>query len=463
MSLDSARSTYSAGAQALPPRTRGLPVVGSLPAFVRRPFDFLLAARERHGDIYTLDLGFLRWVILNHPRHAEYVLRDNSQNYRKGGGLWDMLRTILGNGLVVSEGDFWLRQRRMIQPQFHRKQLAGLTGAMVAATAEELESWDLAAAGQQPFDVMPAFSAITMRVIARALFGQGLAQADLDRVREVMAFAMDYLMTGAMAYSLPRWLPIPGARRYQEALAEFDALVAKIIAHERGADTPSASLLAMLVHMVDEESGETRTDAQLSDEVKTFFLAGYETTSLALTWTIHLLTQHPEVMLKLRAEVDTVLAGRAPAFADLPALAYTRMVIQEAMRLRPASWWVPRVAVADDMIDGYAIPAGTNVISLTYGIHHNPKVWDDPERFDPERFTDERIAQRHKLAWVPFGVGQRQCIGRDFSIMEAQIILAMIMQRYDLAAIPGPTIAPKLSASLKPNRGVRVRLEKRGA
>src|SRR5262249_44901688 len=182
MSIQSARPGDTISMRPLPPRTRGLPGVGALPAFVRRPYDFFLAARERYGDIYTLDLGVLRWVILNHPRHVEHVLRDNSQNYRKGGGLWDMLRTIMGNGLVVSEGDFWLRQRRMIQPHFHRKQLAGLTGAMVDATAAGLEAWDQAAADRRPVDLLPGFSAITMRVIARALFGQGLAQADLDRV-----------------------------------------------------------------------------------------------------------------------------------------------------------------------------------------------------------------------------------------------------------------------------------------
>jgi cytochrome P450 len=445
----------------LPPRTRGLPVVGALPAFLRRPFDFFLAARERYGDIYTLDLGVVRWVILNHPRHAEYVLRDNSQNYRKGGGLWDMLRTILGNGLVVSEGDFWLRQRRMIQPHFHRKQLAGLTDAMVAATAESLEPWDRATAAQRPIDLLPAFSAVTMRVIARALFGQGLAQTDLDRVSQVMAFALDYMLAGAMTYSLPRWLPLPGARRYRAALREFDALVAQIITHERTAATPSDNLLAMLVSMVDEESGETMTDTQLSDEVKTFFLAGYETTSLTLTWAISLLTQHPEVLDKLRAEVDMVLAGRTPSFADLAGLTYTRMVIQETMRLRSASWWVPRTAVADDMIDGYSIPAGTTVVSLTYGIHHHPAVWDNPAHFDPERFTPERSGQRHKSAWVPFGLGQRQCIGKDFSLMEAQIILAMLVQRYTLTAVPGTAVLPKFSTTLKPDRPVLVHLERR--
>jgi cytochrome P450 len=166
-------------------------------------------------------------------------------------------------------------------------------------------------------------------------------------------------------------------------------------------------------------------------------------------------------MDKLRAEVDTVLAGRTPSFADLPGLTYTRMVIQEAMRLRPASWWLPRTAVADDVIDGYAIPAGTTVVSLTYGIHHHPDVWAEPARFDPERFTNEQVAQRHKLAWVPFGTGQRQCIGKDFSMMEAQIILAMIVQRYTLAAVAGPAVLPRVTSTLKPNRPVLVRLEQR--
>ena len=166
-------------------------------------------------------------------------------------------------------------------------------------------------------------------------------------------------------------------------------------------------------------------------------------------------------MEKLRAEVDTTLAGRTPSFADLPALTYTRMVIQEAMRMRPASWWLPRTAVADDTIDGYAIPAGTTVVSLTYGIHHHPGVWAQPERFDPERFTSEQIAQQHKLAWVPFGAGQRQCIGKDFSLMEAQIILAMIVQRYTLTTMAGPAVLPKFSTTLKPNRSIMVDLEQR--
>lgn len=461
MTVQSTEMFQPAMTHTLPPRTQGLPVVGALPMFARRPFDFLLEARARYGDIYTLDLGVLRWVILNHPRHTEHVLIHNVRNYRKSGPLWDSVRTLLGNGLVVSEGDVWLRQRRMLQPQFHRQRLAALADAMVTATAECLEAWEKAANTAQPLDVAQAFSTITMRVIARALFGQALNDQEMRQVSEAMAYVLDYIMVGSATQALPKWLPMPGAQRYAQMQQEIDAVVYKIIAHERNATTPSESMLAMLLQMVDEESGETMTDQQLHDEVLTFFLAGYETTSLALTWVLHFLTQHPDVMTKLQTEVDTVLQGRTPTFADLGALSYTRMVLQETMRIRPPSWWLPRTAVADDEIDGYAISAGTTVVSFTYGVHHNPTIWSDPERFDPERFRPERIAQQHKLAWAPFGAGQRQCIGRDFSIMEAQIILAMLVQRYTLTDKPRPLAQPQLSTTLRPKGGVTINVAKR--
>jgi len=281
-------------------------------------------------------------------------------------------------------------------------------------------------------------------------------------VSERMTFVMDYLIIGALTSSLPAWLATPGARRFQQAIRELDQVVFQIIAEERCATTPSDSMLAMLLHMVDADTGERMTDAQLHDEVMTFFVAGYETTSLALTWAVDFLTHEPAVMTRVQHEIDNVLGGRLPTFADLAGLSYTKMVLQESMRLCSPSWLLPRTAIADDEIDGFAIPAGTTVVSLTYGIHHNSSVWEDPERFDPERFSDERMAQQHKLAWMPFGAGQRQCIGRDFAIMEAQIILAILMQRYTLAGVAAQLARPKLSATFKPKGAVLVNLRPRG-
>jgi cytochrome P450 len=215
--------------------------------------------------------------------------------------------------------------------------------------------------------------------------------------------------------------------------------------------------MQLMLDLVDAETGAQMTDQQLRDEAVTLVLAGYETTSLTLAWICQLLTQHPQKLAKLQAEVDA-LEGRTPAFADLPALRYTRMVIQEGMRLYPAAWTFTRQAVEDDVIDGRAIRAGTTVAVLPYTIHRHPELWDEPERFEPERFTPERIAERHKYAWIAFGLGQHQCLGKDFALIEAQLILAMLLQHYRMEAVPGRVAEPELSGTLRPKGGVWVRL-----
>ena len=460
MSVDTLNTASTPALQPLPPRTPGLPLLGALPALLRRPFDFLRDAQACHGDIYTLDLGVTGAIVLNHPRHIQHVLVDNAKNYYKGGGLWDGVRAVSGNGLVVSEGDFWLRQRRLMQPHFHRKRLASLTEGIVAATVESLDAWQAAADSGRPFDVQPAFGKLTMRVVCRLLFGQEISHADLEAASEHAAFIFDYLIVSLLTAEVPRWLPIPGTRRQRLAIAELDAIVYRFIAHERSAVRPSNSLLGMLVELVDDETGTGMTDRQLRDEVITFFLAGYETTSATLTWLAHTLTQHPEALRAVEAELSGLLGQRAPAFEDLMAMPYTRAVIQETLRLYAPSLTIPRTAAADDVIDGYRIPAGATVLPFVYGVHHNPSVWDDPERFDPARFLGTVPEGRHRQAWIPFGAGQRQCIGRDLSLMETQIILPMLLQRFTLAAVPGRIAQPRLGATFVP-KGVHVYLRKR--
>jgi cytochrome P450 len=443
----------------LPPRTPGLPLLGSLPALLRRPFDFLRDARARYGDIYRLDLGVAKPIVLNHPRHIQHVLIDNAKNYYKGGGLWDGVRAVSGNGLVVSEGDFWLRQRRLIQPHFHHKRLAALTAAMVEATTESLDEWQVAAGSVQPFDIQSAFGKLTMRVICRALFGQQLSRAELDAASVHASLIFDRLILSMVTSELPRWLPIPGTRRHRQAVAALDAIVYRLIANERAAATPSNSLLGMLVELVD-ETGTGMTDQQLRDEVITFFLAGYETTAATLAWLVHTLTQHPDALRAVEAELGMLLGERQPAIRDLMAMPYTHAVIQETLRLHAPSLSIPRTAAADDEIDGFRIPAGETVLLFVYGVHRNPDVWPDPERFDPGRFLGDTPADRHKHAWIPFGAGQRQCIGRDLSLMETQIVLAMLLQRFRIAAVPGRVVWPKLGATYVPN-GLHVFLEPR--
>lgn len=441
------------------------PLLGALPALLTNPIAMFEAAHKRHGDIYRLHLGPMQPVVLNHPRHAQHVLRDHAANYRKGGAMWETLRALLGNGLVVSEGEFWLRQRRMMQPQFHRQRLAGLTDLMVNAMAESLASWAPAAGHGQPVNLLPAFNHLTMRVVIDTLFGASMARETMTEVAEAMGYVLDYLMVGAATQGLPAWLPIPGKRRYRREIARVDRIVYELIATARkGGGGGDHHLLAMLLDVVDDQTGEGMSDRQLHDEVSTLFLAGYETTSIALTWALHYLTRDPAVMQKMREEVDRVLGSRTPTFADLPQLTYTRMVLQEVMRLRPPSYWLPRVAVEDDEIDGYPIPAGTEVISMTYMIHHHPEFWPEPDRFDPERFAEHGVrgsGGRHPFAFIPFGAGQRLCIGRDFAMMEGTLALAMVMQRYRVEAVEGRAAEIGRSTTLRPKDGLWVRLAAR--
>jgi len=443
------------------PVTKGLPLVGSLPKLLKDPFNYVVKTREELGDIYWLNLGMSKVIILNNPNHAQYVLRDNARNFRKGGPMWDAVRSLIGNGLVVSEGDFWLRQRRMMQPHFHRRRLAGLTGLMVSAIQEALDIWEQQTQSGKDFDLASGFNKVTMKVIVKTLFGTGLSQKEMDKVGDSMSFVLDYIISAMVTDNLPSWMPVPGRKKYQECMAVIDEVIYRIISEVRAENEGDNHLLAMLINTVDAETGDGMTDEQLRNEVTTLFLAGYETTSIALTWAFDYLNQNPEMLEKLQAEVDEVLDGRTPVFEDLPNLTYTRMVFEETMRLRPPSYWLPRVVVEDDEIDGYHIPAGTNVVSLNYMYHRHPDHWDNPEKFDPERFSKENSAGRNKFAFLPFGAGQRKCIGMDFAMMEGPLVLAMVAQRFQVKPVADEAAKPMLTTTLRPKGGLPVQLQLR--
>lgn len=443
------------------PRTAGWPVVGSLPAFLRDPFPYLEHARAEHGDIFKLNLGLTDVIVCAHPDHVQHILRDNAQNYHKAGPLWNMVRTLLGNGLVVSEGEVWRRQRRLMQPSFHRQHLTGLTDTMVTAIDEVLTGWAVTGSRPQSLDLMTGFSQVTMRVIMHTMFGTGMSTREMDDVGEAMSFILDYMIGAIVTDALPGWLPLPGKRRFRQALARFDEVVYRIIEESRQVEEPQNHLLAMLMNAVDAETGEGMSTKQLRDEVATIFLAGYETTSISLAWATHILAEQPDIQAKVQAEVEACLGDRQPTFADLPRLAYTRMVIQEAIRVRPPVWFLPRVAANDDEIGGYAIPAGSQVMSMNYLVHHHPDFWPEPHVFNPERFSPEQETRQHRFAWVPFGAGQRMCVGRDFALMESQLALAMLVQRFEIAAAPGASPILKPSTTLRTRQPLKVMMRPR--
>ncbi|MGK4008104.1 cytochrome P450 [Sorangium sp. So ce1036] len=467
--LDSASSSASQapGLPRTPPLVGGgLPLLGSLPALLSQQAELFLRARARYGDVYRMRLGPVSVTVVNHPRHVQHVFRDSSAKYGKGGALWDSVRTLLGNGLGVSEGDYWLRQRRMMQRHFHREQIDELVSLMVDAIDEELAVWDAAAEAGSPLSAMRAFSPVVMKMIVRALFGGDICREEVEVIAASGTFAFGHVFRGIIAQGLPAWVPVPGGRRYQRALRDMDAVLFKII--ERGQRHPqpagaSKSLLASLIGTVDPETGQRMTAGQLRDEALTLLLAGYESSALALSWSLQLLLREPAALAELRAEVDAVIGGSRPNASHLYQLHYTRMVFQEALRMYPPIWWLARVALVDDEIDGFHIPAGTFVLAATYAIHRHPEFWEDPERFDPGRFTPERTASRHKLAWIPFGTGQRQCIGRDFALVEGQLVLARLVQRYTLAAAqPDRPAVPSLSMTLRMKKEMSFRVKRRG-
>ena len=397
-----------------------------LPAVRRNPTAVFMSAARRFGDVVYFKIGPRRGYLITNPADVRHVLQDNARNYHKS-PLYDKLRLSLGNGLLTSEDEFWLRQRRIAQPAFHRQRIAALAGVMAEAARDAAAQWETIASAGRPVDVAEEMMRLTRTVVLRALLGADLGPF-AAKVDTAWTIINEHIGESFWSLGFTDWLPTPKHRRFQAARAVLRAAVDHVISQRRRSPSDSADLLSMLMSARDEETGEAMTDEQLRVEVTTFLLAGQETTSLALTWTWYLLSQHPDAARRLEEEIDAVLDGRPPEYADLANLPYTRMVIDEAMRLYPPAWGFSRQALADDELGGFRLPRGWLAFVIPYVLHRLPAFWQDPEAFDPERFTPERSADRPKFVYLPFGAGPRQCIGNHFALIEAQLVVATLAQ-----------------------------------
>ena len=451
-----------------PPRIPGWPLVGALPQLARRHLDFLLEMQATHGDVFTVGFGNADVTVLAHPRHAEHVLRDHAENYQdKGGtqgfraGHYPLMST--GLATVTGKNGSWREQRRVIQPALHPQHLEAFTEVMVDAIAESLARWQTAAEASQPVDMERELTRLTMHVIGKTLFGTAIAPPEADHIAAEVRRTFNYAWQGAVALSLPGWVPLPGRRRYQRAIAAVHESVAQLVEQSLRHGDPARHLIPALwqASRMDDDSAAAR--AYVHTEALTLLITGYESTAAGLSWAFHSLSRHPAVLQTLQAEVDSVLAGRRPTYADLAHLPYARMVIQETLRRYAPSHWIQRQAEAEDEIDGFTIPAGAVVAPMIHLIHHHPDVWDDPREFQPERFTPDRVAARHKLAWIPFGAGQRMCPAEEFALAKGQLILAQVLQRYTLTAVPGRVPGMQVGTNVRPKGGVWVYLASRGA
>lgn len=432
----------------------GLPLLGSILDLQRDALETFTRA-SRLGDVVEIKVPWFRAFLVSHPDLIERVLHDNYKAYGKQTRGYAALRTILGNGLLTSEGSFWLRQRRLAQPAFHKENLTSWGATMVQATRELADAWLQRARAAEAFDVHDDMMRLTLRVV-----GQTLMSTDLTGAASEVGDALTHLLRLLTArtsriIALPDWVPTPAQRRLESERARLDRVVHDLIA-ERRATKPGDDLLGMLMSATDSETGERMNDAQLRDEVMTILLAGHETTANALSWAFVLLAQNPGVEEKLRAELQSVLGGREPTAADMPRLQYTSAVLHEALRLYPPVWALARSASEDDVIGGVTIPKGSLVFFMPFIVHRRGDVWPDAEKFDPSRWLPGGHRPKSRCAFMPFSSGPRKCIGDGFALLEGTLVLATLLQRVKLSLVPGQRIEAEPVFTLRPREGVKV-------
>lgn len=417
----------------------------------------------KYGEIFSLSLPFTRLLIAGNPDLARYVLVDNNKNYRKSLA-YEMLGILLGNGLLTSEGDFWRKQRRLIQPAFHKQKLAELTAMMVKRTEQEVKSMEAKALKGDYFDVTLDMTKLTLEIISEAIFSNGVEdKADLvgTQITLLNQYATEKLN---QPIRLPAMFPTPTNIKERRAVKILDNIIYDIIDKRRKEGVSKSDLLSMLLDARDEETGEAMDNRQLRDEVMTIFIAGNETTANAMAWTLYLLSQNPDKEAKMVSEIDEKLnAGVELNFQNILSFQYVRQVIDESMRLFPPAWMLGRRNYEDDVIGGYHVKKDTNVLVPIYYLHRSAKYWQQPTAFMPERFAPELKQQIDRYVYFPFGGGPRLCVGNNFALMEMQLILIQLYRHFTFQLEPNFTVEPEPLITMRPKYGMRMKVVKRNS
>lgn len=420
----------------------------------------------KYGDVTATHSRGRNMVIVSGHEAAKHVLITNQDNYTKGME-YELLRIILGEGLLTSEGQVWRRQRRLVQPMFAKRHLSAFTEHMTNATADALEG-DIfgKVADGEVVDVNEAMMALTLDVVGRALFGADLSG---DTARRVGPAMNDVLTLGTRMVRRPATYAMsllprmdlekaismnPEGRRFQRSLAELRKVIDEVLAEREAQADSGDDLVGLMLDAKDEETGERMSRQQIGDELMTFMLAGHETTSNALSWTWRWLSTNPDARERLLDEVDTNLGDRVPTMEDMDQLPWTRACIEEAMRINPPVWMVGRKALADDEIGGFHVPAGSGVMILITMIHRDSEIWPNPEGYDPRRFLPENAKSRPRHSYLPFGAGRRMCVGSTFAIVEATLLAAMISRKMVFDIPRGAVIEAEAAITMRPKNGL---------
>lgn len=447
------------------PGPRGHFLLGSLPDIQHDRVQFLVDLQRKYGDVVRIRLGPAEGIAIFHPDAIKRIMQDNQGNYSKDTLAFNSMKPIFGNGLITSDGDFWLRQRRLMQPAFHRDRINALSSMIAQQTQMALDALESSTKNGQPVNMLHEMMNLTLGIVTQALFGIRVQDVDGNLGALIDVLIHDTTFRFEHPFYPPLWFPTSRNQQLNTALRQLDDVIYRIIAERRKQPGKKNNLLDMMMEAQLEESevirGEPRmmTDKQLRDETVTLMLAGHESTSENLCWTLYLLSQHPEAEARLRREIDEILGGCSPSLEDLPRLEYTRMVRDESMRLYPPVWLTERKPLKEDELSGYRIPAGISLAITQYVTHRHPEFWENPEAFEPERFSAERSIGRHQYAFFPFSGGGRQCLGKNLALMETQMILAMFIQRYRFEIEPGWQVIKEPELSLRLKGGLPMRLK----
>ncbi len=444
---------------ALPPGPGSRPPISDLQALRDGPHAFLLQVARSYGPTVRYPVGPLAVYLVTGPDGVKRVLQDNSKNYCKDTFQYNLLSTITGDGLLTSDGDFWLRQRRLAAPAFHKTRVQGFAPMMTEAAEQMLARWP--ETGQ--LDIAAEMMHVALQIVGKAMFSAEIGD-QADELATATLTVLDHIVGRARTFGVvPEWLPTKGNRAHRRAMKVLDGAVYETI-HQRRDPTgvpKLEDLLALFMRATDEQTGEAMSDKHLRDESMTALIAGHETVASALAWTWDLLARNPEAEAKLHDELARELGERTPTADDLPRLKYTEMVFQEAMRLYPPAWIISRKALDDDEIDGYRIPKGALVVTSPYVTQRMPALWPEPDTFRPERFSPDESQGRHRYAYYPFGGGPRLCIGNGFAMVEAAIIIATVAQRYTLSNPSAHPAAVEPGVTLRPKHGLTMNIQRR--
>lgn len=435
---------------------RDLPIIGHWVAFTHDQLEFVeqLAAC---GDWVPLRFPPLRAAFINHPDLIEDILVEHNRDYIKPLTI-QRFKMLLGNGLFTSEGDFWRRQRRLIQPAFHRARVDAYAQLMIDAAVRSVSAWSPGGVRNTSKDM----SALTFGIVGRTLFDTDVSTGASD-VGTALTLALDAINDRVSSFGImvPDAIPMPANLRLRRAARRLDRIVYRMIAERRTSNADRGDLLSMLLEVRDEDDGSAMSDRQVRDEVMTMVLAGHETTALALTWALYLLSQNPSAEARFHAEVDEVLSDRLPVPADLARLSYARMVVDESLRLYPPAWAVERASIRSTQVGGRQVPKDMTFIFSPWTVHRDPRWFERPLAFEPERWANGLARRLPRFAYFPFGGGPRQCIGNSFALTEAVVILAVIGQRYRLRLAPGQAVRAEPMVTLRPNAPIRMIVERR--